>query len=131
MATLSQILSRRWPGAEWTIAGDDYASLAWLSPGDPPAEAEIRALSAEVDQELQRSQMVVTPMQFRLALEAAGLLDECEAAVAAAPRVVQIRWEYAVAVERLNPFIDQFAQQIGKTPEEVDALFDAAALIRG
>lgn len=29
MATIAQILPRRWPGREWTINGDDYATLIW------------------------------------------------------------------------------------------------------
>lgn len=51
MASLSDILSRRWKGSVWTLIGDDYNTLVW----DPsnavakPLEADIRALSDAVD----------------------------------------------------------------------------------
>lgn len=131
MATLSQILGYKWPGAEWSMSGDEYGTLAWLGGGKPPSEDKIRAFSSEVDVLMMRDALKVTPLQFRLALDAAGLLDKCEEAVAAAPRSVQISWEYAVTIERLNPFINQFAAVIGRTADEVDAIFEAAALIGG
>jgi hypothetical protein len=53
MASLSEILPRRWPGAEWSLSADDYATLNWLSATPKPGEAEIRAFSAEVDAEIQ------------------------------------------------------------------------------
>lgn len=49
MATISEILARKWPGQEWSLAGDDYATLVWGGPAPKPTEAEIRAFSAEVD----------------------------------------------------------------------------------
>ena len=57
MATISQILPRYWPAAEWRIDGDDYATLKWGTElddppvADPskPAEADIRQYSAAVD----------------------------------------------------------------------------------
>ena len=131
MASISEILSRKWPGTEWVLTADDYSTLLWLSETPKPTEQEIRAFSDEVDQLERRYRMRVTPLQFRLALDAAGLLDDCEAVVAQAPRAVQLSWEYAVTIERTNPFIDQFAAVINKTAEEVDAIFEAAAQIGG
>jgi hypothetical protein len=56
MATLSQILSRRWSGSIWRLDADLYASLQWLS-GDPqPTESEIQAFSASVDTEIEAEQ---------------------------------------------------------------------------
>lgn len=50
MATIAQILPRKWPGETWTIDNDTYAKLQWFSKTTPkPTEAEIRAFSAEVD----------------------------------------------------------------------------------
>lgn len=129
MATIGDILARKWPGAEWTLSEDDYASLSWLSEGEAPAEQDIRAFSDEVDEIMRRERMVVTPMQFLLALDGAGLLDACEAAVASAPRPVQITWNHAVLFERNSPLIAQFAAQLEITPEDVDAVFEAAAQI--
>lgn len=54
MATIAEILARRWPGAQWTITNDDYASLQWL-PGNTaakPSKEEILAKAAEVDAEI-------------------------------------------------------------------------------
>lgn len=44
---ISAILSRKFD-AEWTLNGDDYSGLTWLSEGDPPTEKELKALWAEV-----------------------------------------------------------------------------------
>lgn len=58
MATIAQILPRRWPGAIWSIQGDDYSTLAWnvASPQVKPTEAEVRAESASVDTEIAAEQ---------------------------------------------------------------------------
>ena len=51
MATIAQILPRFWAGAEWSIDGDNYGTLAWAAGNSltKPTESEIRAHSAEVD----------------------------------------------------------------------------------
>ncbi len=36
-------LSNLKPTAEWTLVGDDYSNLVWLSSGNPPTIAEIEA----------------------------------------------------------------------------------------
>jgi hypothetical protein len=46
------ILERRYPGAEWTLNGDTYAGLTWLSEGDAPTEAELQAEWAQVEYEV-------------------------------------------------------------------------------
>lgn len=54
MATIAQILVKKWPGALWAINGDDYNQLTWY-PGNvvaKPSESEIRAFDAEVSLEL-------------------------------------------------------------------------------
>jgi hypothetical protein len=47
------ILSRKFEGAEWTLNGDDYAGLTWLSEGEPPTVAELETLWPEVQLEVQ------------------------------------------------------------------------------
>jgi hypothetical protein len=49
---ISLILSRKYPGAEWTLNGDSYAGLTWLSEGDAPSEAELQAEWAQVEFEV-------------------------------------------------------------------------------
>ena len=49
---ITLILSRKYPGAEWTLNGDSYAGLTWLSEGDAPSEAELQAEWAQVEFEV-------------------------------------------------------------------------------
>lgn len=54
MATLAQILSKKYSGTEWTITGDDYNTLQWYPSNSipKPTEEELRAFDAEVSLEL-------------------------------------------------------------------------------
>ena len=49
---ISLILSRRYPDAEWTLNGDSYSGLTWLSDGDAPTLAELEAEWAQVEYEV-------------------------------------------------------------------------------
>ena len=71
----------------------------------------------------------VTARQARLALHAAGLLSEVEAAIATAGGAVQIEWEYATMIERASPLVAAISGPDGlDLPEAVvDALFIQAA----
>jgi hypothetical protein len=51
------ILSRRYEGTEWTLNGDTYAGLTWLSEGEPPTQAELEALWPEVQYEVAYAQV--------------------------------------------------------------------------
>jgi hypothetical protein len=46
------ILSRKFEGAEWTLNGDDYTGLNWLSEGDAPTEAQLTKLWPTVQAEI-------------------------------------------------------------------------------
>jgi len=54
---ITKILLRKFSGAEWTLNGDDYAGLTWLSEGEQPTEAELEALWPEVQHEAQTEQV--------------------------------------------------------------------------
>jgi len=41
---ISLILSRKFEGAEWTLDGDTYEGLTWLSKGEAPTKNELEAL---------------------------------------------------------------------------------------
>ena len=73
----------------------------------------------------------VTMRQARLALLAAGKLDQVNAAIAAMPEpqrsAANIEWEYAQAVQRSSALVIGLAEGLGMYPEEMDALFVAAA----
>lgn len=80
---ITQILSRRYRGAEWTLDGDTYEGLTWLSDGEPPTEAELAELWDVVQAEIEaEEQAVIDARQSAIAkLEALGLtVDEVQAA---------------------------------------------------
>jgi len=54
MATIAQILSKQWPGTEWSIRGDDYSTLQWMETNttSKPTEVEIRSYDEQVSLEL-------------------------------------------------------------------------------
>ena len=45
------ILSNKYAGSEWTLNGDDYAGLTWLSDTPKPTKKALEALWAEVQYE--------------------------------------------------------------------------------
>ena len=70
----------------------------------------------------------VSAAQFRLALldVKIGLLDEVEAFVAQASREIKLNWEYRQEFDRNHPLVIGSALALGKTPEEMDAVFALA-----
>lgn len=72
----------------------------------------------------------VTPLQAKLALYEAGLLDSIEAFVKTADKSTQIAWEYASSFNRTSPLLLTLAQGLGLTEPQLDELFDAASKIK-
>lgn len=70
---------------------------------------------------------VVTPLQLRRALRAAGLKAAVEALIAGAGEEVQEAWNFAREIPRNDPLILAAAEQLKMTSEQVDDLFRAAA----
>jgi hypothetical protein len=54
---IPQILTRKFEGALWTLNGDDYAGLTWLSEGKPPTEKQLEALWPTVQYEVAYEQV--------------------------------------------------------------------------
>jgi hypothetical protein len=54
---ITTILTRRYAGTEWTLSGDDYSGLTWLSEGKPPTEKQLQALWPEVQHEVAHEQV--------------------------------------------------------------------------
>jgi len=52
MTDYAAVLSRRYAGKEWTLNGDDYTGLTWLSDGTKPTQAALDALWPEVQEEM-------------------------------------------------------------------------------
>jgi hypothetical protein len=48
----AQILTRRYAGAEWTLNGDDYTGLTWLSESTKPTKKALEKLWPEVQAEI-------------------------------------------------------------------------------
>jgi hypothetical protein len=46
------ILTRRYAGAEWTLNGDSYSGLTWLSDTPKPRKSTLEALWPEVEAEI-------------------------------------------------------------------------------
>jgi hypothetical protein len=49
---ITTILSSKFAGSEWTLDGDDYAGLTWLSDTPKPTKKALEALWAEVQAEI-------------------------------------------------------------------------------
>lgn len=80
---IAQILTRKYPGTEWTLNGDNYSGLTWLSDTPKPKKSELDALWPEVQAEIAaEAQAKVDAKASAIAkLEALGLtLDEVKVA---------------------------------------------------
>lgn len=80
---IANILTRKYKGSEWTLDGDTYAGLTWLSDSDKPTEAALKKLwpsvQSEIEQEIKDKQDAKVSAISKL--EALGLtLDEVQAA---------------------------------------------------
>jgi len=49
---IATILTRKYPGKEWNLNGDDYSGLTWLSDGKAPTKAELEKLWPTVQKEI-------------------------------------------------------------------------------
>jgi len=55
---IAQILTKRYPDAEWTLDGDSYSGLTWLSDSTKPTFAELEAEQAQVEYEVAHARVV-------------------------------------------------------------------------
>ena len=53
MIDYTAILSRRYKDDQWTLNGDDYEGLTWLSDSIKPTKKELDALWTDVEAEMQ------------------------------------------------------------------------------
>lgn len=70
--------------------------------------------------------LTCSPRQLRLALNQLGLRDAVEAYVAAASQDVKDSWEYTTEFTRTHPLLVAAGAGLGKTEQEIDALFQLA-----
>lgn len=52
MISYTAILNRKYAGSEWTLNGDDYEGLVWLSDTDKPTKKELDDLWPKVQSEM-------------------------------------------------------------------------------
>ncbi|MGZ5988121.1 MAG: hypothetical protein ACXWLZ_03615 [Rhizomicrobium sp.] len=70
--------------------------------------------------------LVVSALQIRLALNQLGLRAAVEAYVVTADQDTKDSWQFATEFKHGNSMIEMAAEALGKTPAEVDALFELA-----
>jgi hypothetical protein len=46
---LTSALSHARPNAQWSLSGNDYATLQWIGPGEPPTLEELEAAWAQLE----------------------------------------------------------------------------------
>lgn len=71
----------------------------------------------------------VTPLQMRRALRATGLKATVDAALAAQSEEVREEWEFASEVRRDNATLNALGNDLGKSPADLDSLFQLAATL--
>lgn len=110
----------------WLVAPGDV-EIGWTHDGEAFAAPVVSA------EERRAAIRPVTMRQARLALLGAGLLSGVDPALAALPspqrEAAEIEWEYAQEVRRDAPLIAAIGGALGLTEEQIDSLFEAAALL--
>ena len=80
---IAEILLNKYPGSEWTLSGQEYSGLEWLSDSPKPTKKQVEDLWPTVQAELQAAaQAKIDAKASAISkLQALGLtVDEVEAA---------------------------------------------------
>jgi hypothetical protein len=117
------------------LIGKSWAELAGLgyhqypSPETPAerAEREKAAAAAEAERKAAR---IASKLQIRLAANEMGLRDAIEARMAdpATPQDIRDFWNFASEFRRDHPLWPGLILLLGKTPADLDALYDLAEI---
>jgi hypothetical protein len=137
---LVKSLQYGWPNTEWVLQGDTVDDLSWVGPGEKPTEEDVNAAFAEIDYDAivasereeaeasNKAMRSVTAAQAKLALYANGKLDIVEQAVAQYVPY-KLFYDNSPYWQRNHPYVMGIGAELGLSEEEIDALFDAAALL--
>jgi hypothetical protein len=130
-------------GSLWRLEKDDVAAT-WRAVADDSTIARFGfvradfpgAVAPELPEYVAPPSDVpksVTMRQARLALLAAGMLADVNAAVAAMPGTegdaARIEWEFAATVDRTSPLVQGLAVALSMTEAQLDGLFVAGAAL--
>jgi hypothetical protein len=80
MIDYTAILSRRYSGKEWTLNGDEYDGLIWLSDSAKPSKTTLDGLWDEVQQEI-NNEISAKAAQRQAVLDKLGLTADEAAAL--------------------------------------------------
>lgn len=105
------ILSCKYPGAEWTLNGDSYAGLTWLSEGDAPTEAELQAEWAQVEYEVafeavEQARQVAYQRESDPVFFSFQRGEATEAEWLAAVEAVKVAYPYPVDPSTVEPVVE-------------------------
>lgn len=113
--------------AENSVVGPNFT----LDKNNPPAEAVNgwKWFDSDVDAYTYHNMIpesqpwAITPLQAKLALNRAGILEQVETYLASADKETQIAWESASEFRRDSPLLLTISIQLGMTDKELDDLF--------
>lgn len=120
------------------VAGLAGLPFAWQTDGtldlsdDRLTDAQrvaIRNVFAAHDPGRRQAPRVVSMRQARLALLQSNLLEQVNAAVAAADEATKITWEFSSEVHRNHPFVATLAAALNLSEAQLDNLFTLAATL--
>ena len=97
-------------------------------------EAQVLSLQSQLSTLPEPGEIIVTRAQAKLALQAAGLLESVETAIASIEdaqqkAVATIAWQEAPNFSRSSTFVAMLGTMLGLSSEQIDNLFEAAAAI--
>ena len=82
--------------------------------------------SPEEELERYRSDLKVSPLQFRRALRKMEYMERVKAYMETAPEEIEEAWDYATIIPRLDPLVEAIKNELGLTDKEMDDLFELA-----
>jgi len=107
------------------------AQVTVLTTEKETLQARVAELEAELASGVDENGVptVITPLQGRIALKRANLLDAVEPAIVQANGETQIWWEYSTLWHRTHPVLNALGTSLGLSSEQIDDLFRVAGAI--